>query len=109
LIFNESDRICEGTGSNIFAVLGRSVVTPPLADGCLAGITRELILEWFDATENSLTNTDLLQADAVFLSSTTRDIQQVAQFDDHHYDPVNSLVTNWQQEFQARAQHNLDP
>jgi branched-chain amino acid aminotransferase len=109
LIFNESDRICEGTGTNIFAVFGRSVVTPPLADGCLAGITRELILEWFDGTERSLTKTDLLQADAVFLSSTTRDIQQVARFDDHVYDPVNSLVTNWQQEFQARAQQNLDP
>jgi branched-chain amino acid aminotransferase len=109
LIFNESGRVCEGTGSNIFAVFSQSVATPPLADGCLAGITRELILEWFDATERSLTNADLLQADAVFLSSTTRDIQPVARFDDHHYDPVNSLVTNWQQEFQARAQQNLDP
>jgi branched-chain amino acid aminotransferase len=109
LIFNESNRVCEGTGSNIFAVLGQSVVTPPLTDGCLAGITRELILEWFDATEHSLTKTDVLQVDAVFLSSTTRDIQQVARLDEHHYDPSSALVTNWQQEFQARAQQNLDP
>jgi len=109
LIFNDAANACEGTGSNLFAVFGERVLTPSLADGCLAGITRELILEWFEVTETSLTASQLLHADGLFLSSTTRDIQQVAQFDDHEYAPTNALVKRWQQEFKARANQNLDP
>src|SRR3954447_8611148 len=46
LFANTRGHICEGTGSNIFYADGDTVVTPPLAGGCLAGITRELLLEW---------------------------------------------------------------
>jgi len=38
--------LCEGTGSNVFVERGGELVTPPLESGCLAGITRALVLEW---------------------------------------------------------------
>ena len=43
---NTRGELCEGTGSNVFVELGGELVTPPLSVGCLAGITRELLLEW---------------------------------------------------------------
>jgi branched-chain amino acid aminotransferase len=49
---NTQGDLCEGTGSNVFLELDGELVTPPLSSGCLAGITRELLLEW--GTEEGL-------------------------------------------------------
>lgn len=46
LLANTVGDLCEGTGSNVFVERGGELLTPPLASGCLAGITRELVLEW---------------------------------------------------------------
>ena len=43
---NTRGELCEATGSNVFVVVDGVVRTPPLDSGCLAGITRELVLEW---------------------------------------------------------------
>jgi branched-chain amino acid aminotransferase len=71
-------RLSEGTGSNVFVVLGDRAVTPALTTGCLAGVSRALVLEWSDATEAELPVDVLKQADEVFLTSTTRDVQAVS-------------------------------
>ena len=71
-------RLSEGTGSNVFVVLGDRAVTPALTTGCLAGVSRALVLEWSDATEAELPVEVLEQADEVFLTSTTRDVQAVS-------------------------------
>lgn len=72
-------RLCEGTGSNIFVVIDGRVVTPTLDVGCLAGITRALVLEWTDAVEEDHPISILETADEVFLTSTTRDIHPVTR------------------------------
>ncbi len=46
LISNTFGYLCEGTGSNVFIERKGEVLTPPLSSGCLAGITRGLVLEW---------------------------------------------------------------
>ena len=69
--------LCEGTGSNVFVVLAGELVTPPLTSGCLAGVTRALVLEWIGAVERDLPMAALLEAEEVFLTSSTRDIQAV--------------------------------
>ncbi|WP_275001230.1 aminotransferase class IV [Promicromonospora iranensis] len=43
---NTQGDLCEGTGSNVFLEIDGELVTPQLSVGCLAGITRELLLEW---------------------------------------------------------------
>ncbi|GAA4727838.1 aminodeoxychorismate lyase [Isoptericola chiayiensis] len=43
---NTVGELCEGTGSNVFVERGGELVTPRLDSGCLAGITRALVLEW---------------------------------------------------------------
>jgi branched-chain amino acid aminotransferase len=77
LLANTVGRLCEGTGSNVFVVLDGELHTPPLASGCLAGITRALVLEWAGAKETDLPLEVLEQADEVFLTSSIRDVQGV--------------------------------
>ena len=45
---NTAGNLCEGTGTNVFCVFGDEVATPPLSAGCLAGVTRDLVVEWCD-------------------------------------------------------------
>ena len=43
---NLASHLCEGTGTNVFYVVDGELRTPTLASGCLAGVTRALVLEW---------------------------------------------------------------
>lgn len=79
---NTVGQLSEGTGTNVFVVKGGSVVTPPLTSGCLAGITRELLLEWGLAMEAEVSLGDLESADEVFLTSSTRDVHPVTKLGD---------------------------
>ncbi len=51
---NTVGNLCEGTGTNIFVVLGGRLITPPLSAGCLAGVTRALVIEWVGAAEETI-------------------------------------------------------
>ena len=51
ILANLAGDLCEGTGSNVFVGLDGRLITPPLSSGCLAGITRDLVLETTDAIE----------------------------------------------------------
>lgn len=76
-------RLSEGTGSNVFVVRDGELLTPSLATACLAGITRELVIEATGAREvDDLAFADLLGAEEAFLTSTTRDVQAIGRVDD---------------------------
>lgn len=82
VLLNERGEVAECTSANIFTVFGQEAVTPPLSSGCLAGVTRELLLnaihtEGIRASERVLVPEDLERADEVFISSTTRDVLPV--------------------------------
>jgi branched-chain amino acid aminotransferase len=79
---NLAGHLCEGTGSNVFYVVDGELRTPTLASGCLAGVTRALILEWVGGREVDEPIEVVEQASEVFLASTTRDVQAVARWDD---------------------------
>ena len=78
---NLAGHLCEGTGSNVGYVVDGEVRTPTLAAGCLAGVTRDLLLEWADVVEIDEPIEVLDTADEVFLLSTTRDVQGVHRLD----------------------------
>ena len=78
---NLAGHLCEGTGTNVGYVVGGEVRTPTLGSGCLAGITRGLLLEWGDMVEVDEPITVLDSADEIFLMSTTRDVQGVHRID----------------------------
>jgi len=78
---NVSGNLCEGTGSNVFVVLDGVLVTPPLSAGPLAGITRELVLEWFGGEEADVPMERLPEVSEAFLTSTGRDVQPILHID----------------------------
>ncbi|MBV8159656.1 MAG: aminotransferase class IV [Acidimicrobiia bacterium] len=78
---NLAGRLCEGTGTNVYVGIGGRMLTPPLASGCLAGVTRDLLLELGVAEEEDLPLSALVEADEAFLTSSTRDVQPVASVD----------------------------
>jgi branched-chain amino acid aminotransferase len=87
VLLNECGQISECTSANIFAMIGMDVFTPPLStSGCLAGITRAVLLEeiqepGFTIREQELTPSELEAADQVFITSTTRDLLPVGEVD----------------------------
>ncbi|MEU9333492.1 aminodeoxychorismate lyase [Streptomyces sp. NPDC048290] len=110
LFGNTVGQLCEGTGSNVFVVLDGQIHTPPLASGCLAGITRALAVEWTGAKEADLPLDVLGRADEVFLTSTLRDVQAVHRLDGRDLPGVTGPVTaKAMRIFDERAGDDLDP
>ncbi len=84
LFLNTRGRVaCAGIG-NIVALFGNSLVTPPLADGVLDGITRQKLLAssqmiGLTSVERSLSLDDLMAADAVCLTNSLRLVAPVTR------------------------------
>ena len=78
---NLAGRLCEGTGTNVYVGVDGRVLTPPLDAGCLAGVTRDLLLELGVVEEEDLPLSALADADEAFLTSSTRDVQAIASVD----------------------------
>jgi branched-chain amino acid aminotransferase len=106
---NLAGNLCEGTGSNVFYVVDGELRTPTLASGCLAGITRELIVEWSGAREVDEPLEVLTTADEVFLASTTRDVQHVARCDDRTWDSVGPVTQAAADTWRSREAEHPDP
>lgn len=81
LMPNTLGNLCEGTGSNVFLGLAGELMTPPVSSGCLPGVTRELVLEWVGAQVRDVPMRALADAQEIFLTSSTRDVQAVRRVD----------------------------
>jgi len=84
ILLNEHGRVAECTSANILAAFGSTVITPPVSEGCLPGVTREVLIEegrraGISMTEKPLTVDDLCGADEVFITSTTRGLKPVVE------------------------------
>jgi branched-chain amino acid aminotransferase len=82
LMLNVAGRVACTTIANVFAVFGNRLVTPPAADGAMAGVMRALIMEaspsaGLQADEGSLSPADLAGADAVFTTNSVRFLSPV--------------------------------
>jgi branched-chain amino acid aminotransferase len=86
ILLNEAGFVCEGTGENIFVVRDEVIMTPPVSDGVLEGITRDTVIALaqdldFDVIEVSLARTDLYAADEVFLTGSAAEVVPVRSVD----------------------------
>jgi branched-chain amino acid aminotransferase len=107
---NTAGNLCEGTGTNVFVVKDGELVTPPLAAGCLAGVTRALVLEWIGGAERDLPLDALASADEAFLTSTSRDVMPIRAVDDRVLPAAPGPVTrDAMKTFTERAAADVDP
>ena len=79
-------QVSEGAASNVFAVIGDTVVTPPLAPNLLPGITRALVIRLirdagFALAERPLSEAELRSASEIWLTSSTREVLPVTRLD----------------------------
>jgi len=102
ILLNERDEVAECTSANVFAVLEGRVLTPPLASGCLPGVTRSVLLEESGGIEErTLRLEDLYRAEEVFLTSTTRELMAVREIDGRPIAATGGARARLQEAFSA--------
>jgi branched-chain amino acid aminotransferase len=93
IMANLAGHLCEGTGTNVFVARRGRLSTPPLLAGCLAGVTRALLLEQLpDADEENVPMAALPDADEVLLTSSTRDVQPLRMLDGRELPGIDGPV-----------------
>jgi branched-chain amino acid aminotransferase len=68
-------------------VFGKKIVTPPLVDGSLAGITRASVMtmardEGYEVVEATLSRSDLYLADEAWFTGTAAEMVPLVEVDD---------------------------
>ncbi|MBI2870743.1 MAG: aminotransferase class IV [Candidatus Omnitrophica bacterium] len=86
LLLTNEGHVGEGTTSNVFIVKGGVIVTPPLWEGILDGVTRRAVMELasregLKVREDVLLRHDLYNADEGFLTNTSMEIMPVSYVD----------------------------
>jgi branched-chain amino acid aminotransferase len=89
-ILNEAGNIIESTSSNVFIVINDEIITPPVSDGCIAGIMRKQIIRMAEKhsiqiTRKPILKEDVLRAEEVFLSNAIKGIQWVVAYKQRRY------------------------
>lgn len=89
LLLNPQGHACEASTSNLFLIHGESVQTSdPARDGCLPGITRQLLLDnaktqRLPISTEPITLEDIQAADGAFLTNATQGVRLIRSIDDH--------------------------
>ena len=86
MLLNAQGLIAECTADNLFLVSRGRVLTPAVASGALAGITRTLVMQLLreqgiEGAEAALTPADAWTADELFLTGTGAEIVPVCEID----------------------------
>lgn len=92
ILLSPTGNVVQGTGENIFVVSGGRLITPPIQDGLLQGITRDSVMtiardQGYEVVEASLVRTDLYHADEAFFTGTAAELVPITEVDDR---PVGS-------------------
>ena len=121
ILLTHAGLVIEAAIENLFLVQDGTLVTPPLADGPLAGITRATVIELAEedgiaCREESLTLDDVLAADEVFCTSTAGEVASVSAIDDHEFRAPGPMTRRLHAAFREvvvgrneRYRHWLDP
>ena len=86
LMLNEEGYVAECTGDNIFVLKRGEITTPPIADGALRGITRDVVFEICaelrqPIREARMTRYDVYTADECFLTGTAAEVIAAIKLD----------------------------
>jgi len=111
---NTVGNLCECTGSNIFVVVDGEILTPDLASGPLAGVTRALVVQWcredgLTVREEPLPMSVLDEASEVFITSSTKDVMAVHAIDDRALAAPGPATAHVAAIFAHRSRENPNP
>lgn len=86
LLVNDTKNVVEGLQGNLFMLIGKKLITPPISEGCLNGIMRKQILalakklEGIEVLEEIISPFDLQKADELFLTNVIIGIQPITKY-----------------------------
>lgn len=109
LLLNIAGNVSEGSVSNVFFVLDDELCTPTLQSGCLPGITRALVLEWYGAREVDVPAHELERASEIFVTSSLRGVQPVHALDGRRLPAPGPVTGEVAQLYKRRKNLDLDP
>lgn len=86
LLLNNEKNVVEALNGNLFMLMGNKLITPPIDEGCLNGITRKKILELankmegIEVVQEPISPFDLQKADELFITNIIIGIQPITQY-----------------------------
>jgi 4-amino-4-deoxychorismate lyase len=97
LFFNLSQHAMETCTANVFFILNGELLTPPLADGVLPGITRARIINYCEKNqlvchERSLSLAMIKQSEALFCCNSLQGIRVISSLDDTKFNESHPLI-----------------
>jgi branched-chain amino acid aminotransferase len=97
MLLNEHGNLADSTIANIFMIKAGKIHTPPLADGCVAGVMRRHLLNvlpalGYDVAVESIHPEELMKAACVFLTNAMRGIRWVRSVNGRLFAPGLSHV-----------------
>ncbi len=87
ILLNQEGHVAEGSGENLFLVKNGGLVTPPLYNNILSGITRDTVIHLAKAEldipieERPIGRSELYLADELFLTGTAAHLTPVGELD----------------------------
>lgn len=113
LLFDAEENLTEASSSNVFIVQDKVIITPPLSNALLPGITRKLILDILRkhsdlrVVEAKISKQAVLDADEIWITSSTKEIMPVIAIDGSK---INDGVPGpvWQQAQELYSIHKFD-
>ncbi|KTC82418.1 aminotransferase class IV [Legionella cherrii] len=98
LFFNLQHHATETTCANLFLIQDKCLLTPPVTDGVLPGVTRSRILQLSKqqgliCREVSLTKTMLKEADVLFATNSLQGIRPICSLDDITFSVEHPLLS----------------
>ena len=87
ILLTQDGHVSEGTGENIFLVLGGKLITPPSSDNILMGVTRDAVMQLaknelgIDTIERQVDRSELYVAEECFFTGTAANVAPVLEID----------------------------
>lgn len=87
LLIRKNGNIVEGTASNFFIVKNNAVITPPLSNEILPGITRQIVIKIcsehnVELSQSNINLALLESADEIWITSSTKEVRPVTKIND---------------------------
>ncbi len=99
LILNSKGNICDSTIANIFFIKDKTIFTPALTEGCVAGVMRNWLIKVlkllnYKVEETTAAGSLLYEADEVFLSNSIYNIRWVSSLENKNYTNIEVQKIN---------------
>lgn len=95
-LLNQYGRVAEATNANVFIVKDETIFTPPLTEGCVAGVMRRCLIDLVPVVQQPITTEDIENANEIWLTNVIRGLQIVRPLPPSRLaQQLNSALNEW--------------